>query len=56
MVPLLFPGVPGSTELFVLLLTLVPLLLVPGGIAVGVYLLGKRRGRAEAADDASRDT
>jgi len=38
--PLLFPGVPGGVEL------LVPVALIGVG-----YLLGKRRGGAETADD-----
>lgn len=49
--PLLFPGVPGGVELLVILVMLSLFLLVPVALIGVGYLLGKRRGGAETADD-----
>jgi len=52
MVPLfLFPGLPGGPELLVILLMMAMFLVVPLALVIGAYLFGKRRGRAEMADD-----
>jgi hypothetical protein len=48
---LLFPGIPGGTELVILLVLMSGLLVVPLALVVGAYLFGKRRGRAESATD-----
>jgi len=49
MVPLpMFPGMPGTTELVVLLVISGLFLVVPLVLVVAAYLFGKRRGRAEA--------
>jgi len=47
---LLFPGVPGATELFVLLIMMGVFLIVPLVLSVAAYLFGKRRGRAEMSE------
>ncbi|MBX0346853.1 MULTISPECIES: hypothetical protein [Haloarcula] len=47
---LLFPGMPGTTELIIILLLMVPFLIVPLGLVAAAYLFGKRRGRSEVAD------
>lgn len=51
MVPLpLFPGMPGTVELIVLLVLMGAFLVVPLALVVAAYFFGKRRGRAEATD------
>jgi hypothetical protein len=50
MTPLLFPGMPGTTELVIMLIMMGLFLVVPLALIVGAYLFGKRRGRAEAAE------
>jgi hypothetical protein len=47
---LLFPGMPGTTEMFVMLVTMGMFLVVPLALIVAAYLFGKRRGKAEAGD------
>ncbi|WP_195156674.1 hypothetical protein [Haloarcula sp. CBA1127] len=49
---LLFPGMPGSVELLVILVMMGLFLVVPLGLIVVAYLFGKRRGRAEVSDRA----
>ncbi|QIO22316.1 hypothetical protein [Haloarcula sp. JP-L23] len=47
---LLFPGMPGTTELVVILVLMALFFIVPLGLVAVAYLFGKRRGRAEVAD------
>ena len=47
---LLFPGMPGSAELLVILVMMGLFLVVPIVLIAAAYLFGKRRGRAEASD------
>jgi len=52
MVPiLLFPGMPGGPELLVVFLMMALFLIAPLALVIGAYLFGKRRARAESADD-----
>lgn len=53
MVPvLLFPGMPGSTELLVILVMMGLVFVAPFGLIVAAYKVGKRRGRTEAEERA----
>jgi len=47
---LLFPGMPGAIELFILLIMMGLFLVVPLALIVAAYLFGKRRGRAEVSE------
>ncbi|MCJ0618351.1 hypothetical protein ACNO8S_04400 [Haloarcula sp. KBTZ06] len=47
---LLFPGMPGTTEMVVMLVTMGMFLVVPLALVVAAYLFGKRRGRAEVSE------
>jgi hypothetical protein len=47
---LLFPGIPGGPELFVILVIFPLLLIVPAALVAGAYLYGKRRGHEESGD------
>jgi hypothetical protein len=52
MFALLFPGLPGGPELLVVVLILGLFLIpLPLLLAAGAYVVGKRRGRREAAEE-----
>jgi len=51
MVPLFPGGLPGGTELVVILLIAVMGMVPVLALVAGVYLFGKSRGKAEAGED-----